>query len=93
MNAIAAQSLFDVAIQENGNVFTFIDWAQANDISPTAALVPGVTLKVPAIAVERLNTERVDKVFLRRKFATLFATEDNNPTNFDYSFPQTFPYL
>jgi hypothetical protein len=41
------QSLFDIAIQEDGTVLSIIDWAVANDISITALLEPGVTLINP----------------------------------------------
>lgn len=45
INVSSNQSLFDIAIQEDGNVLAVFDWALANNISITDMLVSGQQLK------------------------------------------------
>ena len=44
---IGNQSLFDIAIQEDGTILTAFDWAVANEILATDSLIPGQTLINP----------------------------------------------
>jgi hypothetical protein len=47
MTAIENQSLFDIAIQEEGSVLAVFDWAIQNGLSITDELAPGQQL-IPA---------------------------------------------
>ncbi len=44
---IGNQSLFDIAIQEDGTILTAFDWAVVNEIQVTDLLIPGQTLINP----------------------------------------------
>jgi LysM repeat protein len=41
------QSLFDIAVQEDGSVLAVFEWALANGLSITDVLEPGQKLKAP----------------------------------------------
>lgn len=91
MKVVANQSLFDVAIQENGNVFSVFEWALKNDISITDILLPGTELTPPDIIV---NQDR-DKVnyFKGRSIATYFIKEAAQANDNEILLPQLFPLL
>ncbi|MDQ8012049.1 MAG: hypothetical protein REI96_06355 [Flavobacterium nitrogenifigens] len=47
MRIISGQSLSDIAVQEDGNVSTVLEWALKNNKSITEKLVPGNVLENP----------------------------------------------
>lgn len=77
MIAIENQSLFDVAVQEDGSFLAAFEWALANGLSITDELVPGQKLIAPNS--ELRNNEVADYFKGRNQMvATGFNIGDGN---------------
>lgn len=73
VTVIDNQSLFDVAVQTDGNFQAAFDWALNNGISITDSLTPGQKLRMPKSEVFR-HTE-LSNFFKGRNVATGFSIE------------------
>lgn len=91
MIVIAGQSLFDIAIQCDGSIFTIFDWAAANNISITDRLAPGMELTEPVLPANR--DIDVANYFFGKKLATRVQVQEGKPTGNEYLYPQTLPLL
>ncbi|WP_269222000.1 hypothetical protein [Flavobacterium sp. IMCC34518] len=71
------QSLFDIAVQEDGSVLAVFEWALANGLSITDILEPGHKLTVPK---SNFNNIDVANYFKGRnhKIATCSINGNNN---------------
>ena len=82
VTVIENQSLFDIAIQTDGNVLASFEWAVANGFSITDTLAPGQIMKMPKSEVFRY--EDLANYFKNRNIATGFSTENSEtPTEPD----------
>ena len=88
MKTIAHQSLFDIAVQQNGSVLCVVDWALANDISITDDIPAGANLLSP----EATENEKLDVVslFAGRCIATI---AESPARSFGFDFGQSFDSL
>jgi hypothetical protein len=86
---IGNQSLFDIAIQEDGTNLTAFDWAVANEMSVTDSLIPGQTLINP-----NSQFRDVDVANYFKSKSQFIATADEIQTEtsiLNYGFPYGFP--
>lgn len=88
LTVAANQSLFDIANQENGSVFTVIALAIANGISITEVLEPGTALSKATSDFTDVDRQRY---FNGRILATYQRIP--SPLGNDYLLPQLFPLL
>lgn len=85
------QTLTDVAIQELGSALALIDLALANDIPPTAPLVPGQLLTIPQS--EYVNVQVVNSFKDKQLTVATLVTEDTENDLNQYLIPGVFPLL
>lgn len=76
MITIPQQSLFDVAVQEDGSVLAALEWALKNGLSITDELVPGQRLIAPVSVFK--NTEVAD--YFKGKNQMIATGFHNNET-------------
>ena len=74
MNTIIDQSLFDVAIQEDGSVLSTFEWAIKNGLSITDNLEPGQKLSTPSSA---FRNDEVARYFTGKRQMIATAKIDN----------------
>ena len=74
MNTIIDQSLFDVAIQEDGSVLSTFEWAIKNGLSITDNLEPGQKLSTP---ISVFRNDEVARYFTGKRQMIATAKIDN----------------
>lgn len=79
VKVVAKQSLFDIAIENQGSVLQAFRWAQQNGLSVTDELTPGQELEFPDIT-DNSNTDITSYFSGSSKkiaTATTYTSEDN----------------
>ena len=85
-NAILSQSIFDISVQETGNIFFAFDVALENKLSLNQLLTPGQKIIIP-------NVEKENDVVQHFKgLGISIATFQNEVPNYTYELPGEFPY-
>lgn len=74
MNTIIDQSLFDIAIQEDGSVLSTFEWAIKNGLSITDNLGPGQKLSTP---ISAFRNDEVARYFTGKRQMIATAKIDN----------------
>lgn len=85
-NVILSQSIFDVSVQETGNILFAFDLSVANKLSLNEILIPGQKIVIPN--VEKDN----DVVQHFEGLGISIATFQNTVPNYTYELPGEFPY-
>lgn len=84
--AILSQSIFDISVQETGNIFFAFDVALENKFSLNQSLTPGQKIIIP-------NVEKENDVVQHFKgLGISIATFQNEVPNYTYEIPGEFPY-
>ncbi len=84
---IGNQSLFDIAIQEDGTILTAFDWAVVNEIQVTDLLIPGQTLINP---ISQFRDNNVANYF-KSKNQFIATSQDIETNELQFGFPYGFP--
>lgn len=85
-NVILSQSIFDVSIQETGNILFAFDVAIENKLSLNEALLPGQKIIIPNVDKEN------DVVQHFKGLGISIATFKNEVPNYIHELPGEFPY-